>query len=454
MPETRLKPANTEQDLPRRLGLLDATCIVVGTVIGAGIFMVPGIVARNVPSASGILLVWIVGGILSYFGALAYAELGAAYPATGGQYVFLREAYGPGMAFVCGWTLWLVVMSGNLAAVAVSFTIYLGYFVPLSALQAKAAAVALIFVLTYLNYRGVRLGAAVQNTFTLLKLAGIAVLVGSAFFFRKAAPVHFLAPPAGLTLQGFGMALVASLVAYDGWSNLSFVNGEVVKPQRTLPRAVAIGVGVAMAVYLLANIAYLRVLTPAAIAGAARVGSDVAQQTMGAAGAAFLSVTVLISMLGACNGTVMTAPRLYFAQALDGLFFRRFAKVHPTYRTPSVSVVAQGVWGALLAATGSYELIINYAIFCAWAFYALVVIGLMILRRSQPDVPRPYRLWGYPLTPLLFAGVAVLVLVNSVITTPLPSLSGLGIILAGIPVYFYWRRQHAVKVAEARKVVA
>jgi APA family basic amino acid/polyamine antiporter len=247
------------------------------------------------------------------------------------------------------------------------------------------------------------------------------------------------------------MALVATLVAYDGWSNLSFVNGEVIKPQRTLPRAVAIGVGVAMAVYLLTNIAYLRVLTPAAIAGAERVGSDVAQRAMGAAGATFLSITVLISMLGASNGTVMTAPRLYFAQALDGLFFRRFATVHPKYQTPSVSVVAQGIWGALLAASGSYELIINYAIFCAWAFYAMVVIGLMILRRSQPDVKRPYRLWGYPVTPLLFVGVAVLVLVNSIITTPLPSLSGLGIILAGIPVYFYWRRHHAVRLSASER---
>ena len=434
---------HTPRELPRRLGLWDATCLVVGTVIGAGIFLVPTIVARRVPSASGIVLVWVVGGILSYFGALAYAELGAAYPATGGQYVFLREAYGPGLAFLCGWTLWLVVMAGNIAGVAVAFSVYLGYFVQLTALQAKLVSLSLIAVLTFVNYRGVRLGATVQNTFTLLKLTGIAVLVGSAFASRQPSAVNFFTPPSGFSLQDFGVALVASLVAYDGWSNLGFVNGEVRQPQRNLPRAVGIGSGVCMLVYILVNIAYLRVLPPDAIATSERVGTEVARLTMGPAGATFLSITILISIFGAANGTIMTAPRLYFAQALDGLFFRRFASVHPKYQTPSFSILAQGIWAALLAASGSYELIINYAIFCAWVFYALVVVGLLVLRRKAPGVPRPYRLWGYPVTPLAFVGVAILVLINNIFTSPLPSLAGLAIILAGIPVYLYWRRQHA-----------
>jgi APA family basic amino acid/polyamine antiporter len=428
-------------ELPRKLGLIDATTIVVGTVIGSAIFLVPNTVARNLPSVPLIFVVWSVTGLLSFFGALAYAELGAMMPDTGGQYVYLREAYGPLGGFLSGWAGFLVMQSGSIATLAAGFSIYLSYFIPLAPVAAKIASVALITVLTIVNYRGVRMGAAVQRTFTFLKLGGLAIIVISSF----PAPRHIeVAAPAGaasgFSWAHFGVAMIACLWAYEGWNCVSFVAGEVKRPARNLLFALALGTGALIAIYLTANVAYLRVLGAPGIASADRVAAKSAEVTMGSLGGAFVSLTVLLSIIGACNGAILTYPRAYFAQARDRLFFRSAAKVHPRFETPHVAIALQGVWAAVLAISGSYELLFSYVIFAAWIFYGMAVLGVVVLRHKAPGLPRPYKIWGYPVTPLAFAAVSFWFVINTIITTPVSSLIGLAMVAAGIPVYYIWQK--------------
>ena len=433
----------TPQELPRRLGLIDSVAIVTGTIIGAGIFLVPSLVARNLPSAPMILAVWIFTGIISIFGALAYAELGAMIPATGGQYVYLREAYGRLPAFLCGWTFFFVVLSASLGWIGITFANYLGYFIPLSPLASKLVALALITAVTAVNYRGISAGAATQNFFTAMKLLGLAILIGSAFL---AAPAHAAVaadPPAvgGVSLRLFGVAMISCVLSYDGWVALSFVAGEVRNPKRNLTLAVAVGLGIATVVYVLANAAYLRVLSVPEIAASDRVGALAAQRAIGPVGGAVVSLTILLSIAGCANGWAMTAPRIYFAQARDGLFFRRFASIHPRYQTPGFSILVFGAWSALLALTGTYETLASYAMMAAWFFYGLTAIGVLLLRRREPDRPRPYRMPGYPVTLLLFVAVAAGFVLNTFISTPGPAIVGALLILAGVPIYYFWKRE-------------
>jgi APA family basic amino acid/polyamine antiporter len=426
-------------DLPRKLGLLDSTAILVGTVVGSAIFLVPNVVARSLPSVGLILTVWSVSGLLTFFGALAYAELGAMLPATGGQYVYLREAYGPLVGFVSGWASFLVIQSGAVATLAAGFSIYLSYFVKLNRIEAKLASVLLIAVLTAVNYRGVRLGARVQRVFTFLKLAGLTVVVVSAFFGPKHAEVVATAPVA-FSWNSFGVAMIACLWAYEGWNCVSFVAGEVKRPERNILRALALGTVALIAIYLTANLAYLRVLSVPAIERADRVAATVAETTMGPIGGTLVSLTVLLSIAGAANGAILTFARIYFAQARDGLFFRAVGNVHPRFETPHVAIVVQGVWVAVLALAGSYEILFSYVIFAAWIFYGMAVLGVLVLRRKAPDLPRPYRMWGYPITPLAFAGIAFWFVGNTILSKPGPSAIGLAIVASGIPAYYFWRR--------------
>ncbi len=432
-------------ELPRRLGLLDSAAIVVGTIIGSGIFVVPNLVARSLPSEPWIIAVWVFSGVLSFFGALACAELGAMIPATGGQYVFLREAYGPLFGFLCGWTNLFVVISAAIAWLSITFATYLGYFVPLTPLLSKAVAVGLIAAVTLVNYRGVMLGAGVQKTFTLIKVLGLSVLVGAAFLGARhhAAITGDLTGTGAVTPSGFGVAMIACLLSYDGWVALSYVAGEVKEPKRNLPLALAVGLALATGVYVLANVAYLRVLTVAEIAATPRVGELVAERTMGHAGGAFVSIAILLSIVGAINGWAMTAPRIYFAQARDGLFFRRFAAIHPRFQTPHLAILMFGAWSALLAITGTYETLASYAMFAAWVFYGLTALGVVVLRRAQPLRARPYRMTGYPVTLLAFAAVALGFVVNTFVATPGPAIVGTLLIAAGVPVYFIWKRKAA-----------
>jgi APA family basic amino acid/polyamine antiporter len=426
------------QELPRRLGLVDAVAIVVGTMIGSGIFLVPNFVARNVSSPAAIIGVWIFTGVLSFFGALAYAELGAMIPATGGQYVYLREAYGPLLAFLSGWALFFTTLSAAVAWLSINFANYLGQFVSLGPGGSKAVAIGLIACLTYVNYRGVTAGAAVQKALTGLKLLGLLILIAGAFFGRAPAAVQSAGAP--LSISQFGVAMIAGLLSYDGWLALSFVAGEVRDPKRNIGLALAIGMAVVMAVYLLANLAYLRVLTVAEIAAADRVGALTAERAIGPAGASIVTLTVLLSIAGANNGWLMTAPRMYFAQARDGVFLRSFQKIHPRYQTPHVAIVCFGAWSAALAVSGTYEALASYAMFSAWLFYGLTASGVIVLRRRDPNRPRPFPMWGYPLTLVLFLVVALAFILNTLFSTPGPALVATLIIASGIPVYYFWKR--------------
>ena len=430
----------SRHELPRKLGWLDATMIVVGIVIGSGIFLLPNLIAQNLHSSGAILAAWIISGVLSYFGALAYAELGAMMPATGGQYVYLREAYGPACAFVCGWTFMLAVLSGGIAFLAVGFSIYAGQFVHLTPLTSKLISLALIAILSAVNYVGVREGATVQVVFTFLKVAGLLLLIGGAFFSHVVVPVAQPAVTSTFSLPQFGTAMIACLMAYNGWTYISFVAGEVKQPARNLPRSLTLGMLGVMALYVLANAAYLKVMTIPQIAATARVGATLAQLTLGSMGAKLVSVTVLISIVGAINGCILTAARVPFAQAQDALFFRRFGRVHPRFETPAFAIVLQGVWTGVLVVSGSYENLFSYSMVAAWIFYMLSVAAVFVLRRKQPDLARPYRMWGYPYTLGAFMLVSVWFVVNAFVTTPGPSFTALGIIATGIPMYLIWRK--------------
>ena len=437
------------RELSRRLGAWDAGAIVVGTIIGSGIFIVPGSIARALPAADWMLGIWVAAGALSLCGALAFAELGAMFPHTGGLYVYLREAYSPLWAFLFGWVLLLVLRSGGSAALAVGFSIYLGYFIPLSPLGGKLAAAGVVLALTWLNYRSVTGGAAVQRTTTVLKVAGLLLVTGGALAYQTQPAVETVAPLPDWGFSEIGVAMIACLWAYSGWFQVGFVAGEIKDPRRNLPLSLGLGIGVVIALYMLANVAYLNVLSPDEIAATDRVAALVAERVFGSAGGTIVSLTILISILGALNAGILAGPRVYFAQARDGLFFRKFGEVHPRFETPGLAVLLQGVWAAILSLSGSYVGLFSFVMFAGWIFFALAVVGVIVLRVKRPELERPYRMWGYPVTPVLFALASVWVVANTLVTTPLPSLAGLLLIASGIPVYFWWRRLERLRAAGA-----
>lgn len=430
--------ADVGSDLPRRLGLIDALSIVIGITIGGGIFLVPNLVAQELKSAGAIIAVWVFAGVISFFGALACAELGCAIPATGGQYVYLREAYGPMIGFLCGWSMFTVARTAQVAWLAVTLALYVSYFVPLSPIESKLLGIGAIAVFAAINYRGVTAAAIVQRIFTLAKIAGLLVIIGSAFLWAGKAARASGGVPAGPSLSSFGVALIACVLAYDGWVQLSFVVGEIRKPQRNVLRALALGSAVCIVIYVLANVAYMRVLSIDEIAASPRVAATVAERILGSRGAGLVSLTIIISIIGTLNGCFLTSPRVYFAQARDGLFFRRFGEMQPRFQTPGFAILAQSAWALVLVATGSYETLLDYAMFALWLSYGLMVAGVMILRRTRPHLPRPYRMWGYPVTSILFLAITGWFLVNMLWTRPVPSLAGLLLIATGIPVYFVW----------------
>ena len=420
--------------------MVDASTIVIGIVIGSGIFVLPNLIAKELPSGIAIVSVWMVSGVLSFFGALAYAELGAMIPATGGQYVYIREAYGPLCAFVCGWTFMLAVLAGGTAWLTVTFSIYLGQFVHLTPMVSKLMSVALLATLSAVNYVGVRESAWVQRVFTLLKIIGLLVLIGAAFRSTKTLAPATATAPTLISPGHFGMAMAACLMAYNGWSYVSFVAGEVKDPQRNLVRSLAIGMAVVAVLYISANVAYLKVMSLSQIAASERVGAELATSTMGSIGGTFVSVTVLLSIVGAVNGCILTAARLPFAQAQDGLFFAPFGRVHPQFQTPAFAILCGGIWTTILILTGSYETLYSYAILAAWIFYTMGVASVYILRKKMPNAVRPYRMWMYPYTLWLFVAVSVWFIVNAFITQPRPSLMALVIVATGIVAYRVWER--------------
>lgn len=438
-------------ELPRRLSLVDSIAIVVGSMIGGGIFLIPNLVARSLPSMPAIMGVWVLAGVISLLGALACAELGALFPATGGQYVFLREAYGSGAAFLCGWSLFTVARTAQAAWLAVVFSQYAGYFVPLGHLASSVLSLAVLGLFTWVNYRGVKSGAKVQNGFTVAKVMGLLIIVAAALLWGRHNPAGMGAHQSGITMSSFGVALIACLLAYDGWVQLTFVAGEIRNPKRNVVQALSAGTLGVIAIYLIANVAYMRVLTIPQIAASEHVGADAAAAVLSGAGATVVALLIIVSVLGSLNAVFLTSPRVYFAQATDGLFFKKFAEIHPVHGTPGFAILAQAAWSAVLLLTGSYESLVDYAMFGMWLFYGLMVGGVMVLRRTRPDLPRPYRMWGYPVTPVVFVIITLWFLANMLITRPGASFASLGLMSTGIPAYFFWRRyaQRAAQAAQA-----
>lgn len=436
-----------QASLARVLGLGSVIGIVVGTMIGSGIFINPPNVAQAVGTPLKILIIWILGGVLSFFGALAIAEMASMYSQAGGIYIYLREAYGPFLAFLFGWTLFLVVEAGTIATLVVGFsTKYLPHFVDLSGGQAKVVAVSLIAILAAINFTGVKRGAGVMNFLTVIKFAGLIGMCAIVFIFAKGTTGNILsaanaAPVARSFWGGFGIALVAALWAYKGWETSTYCAGETRNPQRNLPLGLFIGTMCVIVLYVLANLAYLYVFPADQMAQSTRIASDVMQAAVGPIGASAIALIILLSITGTANGHFLTSPRLFYAMAKDGLFFKNVAKVHPKYRTPYISILLLAVWAGLLSLSGTFEQLYSYVIFGFWIFMGLTVAGVIILRKKRPDLPRPYRTWGYPVTPLLFILSSVYLTLNSLIESFWNSFAGLAIIALGIPAYLYWDKK-------------
>jgi amino acid transporter len=418
--------------------------INVGTMIASAIFIVPATVAAQVPGSALMILVWVVGGVVSLLGALSVAELGAAYPEAGGQYAYLREAYGPVWGFLYGWANFAVINPASIAAIAVGFASYLGVFIHLSPLAIQGIAVASIAGLTALNCLGVRLGATTQNVLTFLKMGALAALIVTAFLLPGGSATNFQPVwPAGSAsgwIGPFGVAMVAVLWAYDGWIETTYVGSEIKDPGRNLPRSIILSTVIVIAFYVLASVAYSYVLSPAQMAGATLVASDVAQVTLGAVGAGFVAAAILVSTLGANNGIVLTAARIPYAMARGGLFFRSQGNVHSRFATPAVALLTQGVISSALALTGRYDQLFTYVVFAQFVFYALSAGAVLLLRRKAPQVARPYRTWGYPVTPLVFIAFALWLVWNTILESPREAAVGAGLILLGLPGYWYWKR--------------
>jgi APA family basic amino acid/polyamine antiporter len=390
------------------------------------------------------LLVWIAGGILSFCGALAYAELGAAFPKAGGIYVFLREAYGPLLAFLYGWCTFFVMQCGSIATLASAFAIYLSYLLALSPGMAKAFAVASIVLLSIINCFGVRYGAVVQNLLTTIKIGSLVGISLVLFFSSQGNAGHLFAAPAEPTpfsLSAFGIAMIGALWAYEGWHLLTFAAGEVKNPQRNLTWGLLLGTLITIGLYLMVNVAYLWMLPIDSIAHSPRVASQAMERAMGSVGGTIVAVAILISITGATNSNVLAGPRVYFAMARQGLFFKQVAQVHPRYLVPVVSILLQAAWSVVLTLVGSFDRLFSYVIFVAWIFYALGGAAVFILRRKQPELERPYKVWGYPFVPLLFVLMAGLIVLNTILNDFKNSFWGLVVVLSGLPAYFYWNRQ-------------
>ncbi|HEY7395356.1 MAG TPA: amino acid permease, partial [Gemmatimonadaceae bacterium] len=415
--------------------------ITIGTVIGSGIYLVPSVVLRETGGgASAALLVWTVGGVLSLLGALTYAELGASNPDAGGLYVYLRDAFGPLPAFLYGWTSFFVIASGSVATLAVAFSTYLGQLVSLSPLAARLVSIVLIAFLAAVNIRGTRKSANVQNWTTGAKVGGLVVL-GLGLILAGGAPRATAAAAATpLTLAGVGTAMIGVLWAYEGWQYVTFSAGETRDPQRVFPRAITFATAALVVIYLLANFGYLVALGPVAAMKSETVAADAVGTVLGAVAGKVVGALILVSIFSATNGLFLTSPRMYFAMARDGVFFKRLADIHPRFETPAFAIIAIAAWSALLAATGTFQQLLTYVVFTGWAFYGLGALSIFALRRRFPDAPRPFRVPGYPITPVLFVASAAALVLNTIITQPTRAAAGIAVVLLGTPAFYLWRR--------------
>ena len=439
-----LPPASMPQ-LKRTLSTTDLTVVVIGNVIGSGIFIVPAVVLRQTGSVTGAMLVWLIGGALSLFGALSYGELGGMDSSSGGLYAYTRDAFGRFAAFLYGWTMFFVVCAGTVAALAVAATTYIGQLVTLDPWMTRAIPLLLILIIAITNVRGSRESAQVLNWTTGLKVVAIVVMslllitMGEG---TTATAVNELVPPAS-PINAAATAMISVLWAYEGWQYVTFSAGEAHDPQKSLPRAIAIGTAILIGIYLLANVGYLAALGPAGVAASDAVASDATAAVLGPWAGKAIAFAIVVSMYSAAHATVMTIPRVFFSMAQDGLLFKRLGAVHPKYGTPAAAIIAACVWAAILAMSGTFDQLLTYVIFIGWIFYALGAVAVLVLRRTRPDAPRPFKVPGYPFTPLLFVLAAMVIIANQIVGDPRQSAIGLGVVLAGVPAYIWWTRGRA-----------
>jgi len=428
--------------LPRHLGLWSAIAVLVGSTIGSGIFRVPAGVAERLQDPGPVVLAWVLGGLIALFGALTYAELAAALPRSGGVFAYLLEGFGPLPAFLFGWSELTVIRASALGAIATIFAEYLGYFVELTPAQVRYVAAAAIVLMGLLNYVGVHSAAMVMNLTTVAKFGSLAALGLLAFAAGDGSASHFTpAWSGGLELSLLGTALIAIMWTYDGWADLSFMGGEVKDPGRTLPLALILGTSAIVVVYLFLNLAYIYLVPLDEMARSPLIAATAANRIplLAGLGGAIISGVVMLSCFGALNGSMMTGPRIFFAMADRGLFFRAIARVSPRFQSPSVAIWLATALGVIYVLLNDFQQLADKFILGIWPFYALAVAAVFVLRRTQPDLPRPYRTWGYPVVPILFLLASVGMVLNALWTDPVNTGITFGIILTGVPVYLGWR---------------
>ncbi len=436
----------TDTELHRAIGLPQATALVVGTIIGASIFVQPSEITEHVRSIPGVLLVWLISGVLTLFGALVCAELASIFTRSGGVYVYLKESYSPAVGFLWGWAMFWIMHSGIIAAIAVVFARYVAYFVPLTNVGVKAVAVSAILALSAINYRGVKHGSAVQALFTLGKLIAIVLVISVGFILGSQLPEHFVSPSSTspVTVNNFFLAMIAGLFAFGGWHMVTYNAEETVNPKRTIPRALIIGTIIVTGCYIALNTVYLYVLPLDAVASSTRVAADAADAVLGFGGGAVLSALVIFSTFGALSGIILSGPRVYLSMARDGLAFHWLGTLHPRYRTPHHAIIMQAIWSSILVVTGTYRALFTRVIFTEWIFFGLMAIGLLILRR-RPDVNRDYEMWGYPVVPVVFILSCFAIVTSHVVSNPGEAVLGVSLVLIGLPVYYRWARKAAGK---------
>lgn len=452
--------------LARRLTLTNAIMVVIGSVIGSGIFLTPQNVAANVDIPGLMIGVWVLTGLLTLAGALTNAEVASLIPEAGGQYVFFRVTFGQLTAFLYGWTTFIVYQTGSIAAIAVAFAKYFGYFIdlpnfgpeleawqlpfvgeifPLKDIGVTMVAIFAVVTVTTINYFGVQFGGMIQNIFTILKVAAIGSIIVLAFGSGKGSADNFFplwgTPSSGALLAAFGVAMIATLWSYDGWNSLTYLAGEVIEPQKNIPRALIIGTLAVIVIYVTTNLAYLYILPIKQIAQSKLVAADVMNAIFYGWGGAIISAMVMISTFGTVNATSMTTARVFYAMAKDKMFFKSMGQVHPKFRTPAKSLVIQGTWAAILCLTGTYDQIFTYVIFAGWIFYALGAVAVFILRSKQPHAERSYKVPFYPVIPIAFILVATWFVYNTIVEQTADSMVGLLLLVAGIPFYLYWQKQ-------------
>ena len=430
-------------DLRRDLSAFDLTMIAVGSTIGSGIFLTPSTVAGALHDPAWMMFAWVLGGLVALSGALTFSELSGMMPRAGGIYVYLEEAYGGLVAFLFGWAYLLVVNTGGIAALAIAFATYTAHFFPLSPAGIKGVATGAIVLVTAVNIRGVKAGGVLSDIFTVLKLLAVVFVIFSGLVWGSPATMTGSPSPAGTgIIGGLAAAMVGVLFSYGGWQHATFPAGESRNPRRNIPLAMTLGACLVVAAYLAINTAYMFLLTPAEMAASPRVATDAMSMVWGPLGVSIVALAIIISTFGTTGIYTLTAPRIYYAMACKGLFFKKVGTLHPRYTTPAYAILLQTGWAIVLVlAWGTFENLISYVVFTDFIFFGLGAAAVLVLRRRSPDAERPYRTFGYPFTPLFFVGISGWFVIATLIDQPAQAVAGLVLLGSGVPVYYYWNRR-------------